>query len=95
MDAPPTPTPADAALLLPSATYYQLVHTLRGLVPPPITDSPEDAARRDFATIAHVASLRPADPDEANLAAQYVAASAQALHCEHLAACTQTNRNSP
>ncbi len=53
--------------------------------PPPITDTPEDAARRDLAAIAHVASLLPANPDEANLAAQYVAASAQALDCQRLA----------
>jgi len=85
MDAPPTPTPADAASLLSRATYYQLVHTLRGVLPPPVTDTPEDAAHRDCAAIAHVASLLPANPDEANLAAQYVAASAQALDCQRLA----------
>jgi len=85
MDTPPTPTPADEALLFPRATYYQLVHTLRGSLPPPITRSPEDETRRDCAAIAHIASLLPANPDEANLAAQYVAASAQALDCQRLA----------
>jgi len=100
MDAPPTPapaaatpnnatpnnaTPADAALLLPRATYYQLVHTLRGVLPPPVTDTQEDLARRDLAAIAHIASLLPDNPDEANLAAQYVGASAQAFDCQRLA----------
>lgn len=84
-DAPSAPTPADAALILPRATYYQVAHTLRRLLPPPITDTPEDAASRDIAVIAHVASLLPANPDEANLAAQYVAASAYALDCLRLA----------
>jgi hypothetical protein len=81
----PSPAPTDAALVLSRATYYQVTHTLRGLLPPPITDTPEDAARRDCAAIAHVASLLPATPDEANLAAQYVGASAQALDCLRLA----------
>jgi hypothetical protein len=69
---------------LPRATYYQVVHTLRGLLPPPITATPEGAAHRDHAAIAHVASLLPANPDEANLAAQYVAAGAHALDCLRL-----------
>jgi hypothetical protein len=79
------PNPADAAFILNRATYYQVTHTLRSLLPPPVTDTPEDAVRRDCAAIAHVASLLPATPDEANLAAQYVAAGAQALDCLRLA----------
>jgi hypothetical protein len=82
---PLAPTPADAALFLSRATYYQVTHTLRAGLPPPVTETLEDEARRDFAAIAHVASLLPATPDEANLAAQYVAASAQALDCQRLA----------
>jgi hypothetical protein len=85
MDAHPTPTPDDPALLLPRAVYYQVVHTLRGALPLPVTDDPKDAARRDFAAIAHVASLLPANPDEAHLAALYVGASAQAMDCLRLA----------
>ena len=85
MDTPPAPSPTDEALLLPRATYYQVVHTLRTALPPPITATQGDATRRDCAAIAHVASLLPANPDEANLAAQYVAASAQALDCQRLA----------
>ena len=78
----PNPTPTD---LLPRTIYYQVVHTLRRALPLPVSDSPEDAARRDFAAIAHVASLLPANPEEAHLATQYVAASAQALDSLRLA----------
>ena len=77
---------------LPRDTHYQ-PHTLSGPLPTPATDAPEDAASRDCAAIAQpatgldpvVASLLPANPDEANLAAQYVAAGAQALDCLRLA----------
>ncbi len=82
MDAPTTPTPVDT---LPSPIYLELAHTLRKNLPAPVTDSPEDAARRDRAAIEHAASLLPATSDEANLAALYVAASAQALDCLRLA----------
>ena len=82
MDAA-TASQADPADLLPRATYYQIAHTLRGLLPPPVTQ--EDEARRDLAAIAHVASLLPANADEANLAAQYVAATTQAFDCLRLA----------
>jgi hypothetical protein len=80
----PNPTTPDPTLL-PRAIHYQVVHTLRGALPPPVTDSPEDAARRDIDAIAHVASLRPVDPEEAHIAAQYVAASACALDCQRAA----------
>jgi hypothetical protein len=82
METLAAPNPAD---ILPKATYYQVVHTLRGLLPKPIADTPEDEARRDLAAIAHVASLLPANAEEAHLAAQYVAASAWALDCLRLA----------
>src|SRR5579883_2063866 len=65
--------------------HYQVVHALRDALPPPVTDSPEDHARRDNAIIAQVAALRPANADEVMLAAQCVAASAQALECLRLA----------
>jgi hypothetical protein len=75
----------DAGRQLPRDLYYQLVHALRDALPPPVTDSPEDLVRRDNAIIAQVASLLPANPDEVILAAQCVAASAQALDCLRLA----------
>jgi len=70
---------------LPKDLYYQVVHALRDALPPPITDSPEDRTRRDNAIIAQVAALRPTNADEVILAAQCIAASAQALDCLRLA----------
>jgi hypothetical protein len=75
----------DLTLQLPRDMYYQVIHTLRGAMPPPVTKSPEDLVRRDNAAIAQVACLLPANADEANIAALYVAASAQALDCLRLA----------
>jgi hypothetical protein len=75
----------DLTLQLPRDMYYQVIHTLRGAMPPPVTKSPEDLVRRDNAVIAQVACLLPANADEANIAALYVAASAQALDCLRLA----------
>ena len=74
MDLPPQPD-----LQLPFEIYHQLVHTLRATLPPPITDTPEELARRDRTAIAQVAALVPANADEANLGAQYVAAGARAM----------------
>ena len=82
MDASATPSPADT---LPRATHYQVAHSLRALLPLSATDTPEDAARRHSDAMAHVASLHPATPDEASLAAYYVAAGAQAADCIRLA----------
>jgi hypothetical protein len=65
--------------------YYQLVHTLRETLAPPVTDSQEDLIRRDSAAIAHVAALLPANADEADLAAKYVAAGSRAMECFRLA----------
>jgi hypothetical protein len=75
----------DLSLLLPRHMFYQLIHTLCGCLPLPVSDSPEDRVRRDNAAIAYIASLLPANADEANIAAQYVAANAQALDCLRLA----------
>ena len=75
----------DPTLDLPRDLYFQVVHELRNALPPPISDSPEDAIRRDNAMIAQVAALRPANAEEVLLAAQCIAASAQALDCLRLA----------
>lgn len=80
-----TASQPDPTHQLPRDLYYQVVHELRDALPPPVTDSPEDAIRRDNAIIAQVTALRPADADEVILAAQCVAASAQALDCLRLA----------
>jgi hypothetical protein len=70
---------------LPKDLYYQVVHELRGALPPPIADTPEDRARRDNAIIALIASLRPVTADDVILASQYIAAAAQSLDCLRLA----------
>ena len=74
-----------SAIRLPTATYYQVLHTLRGYLPPPITDTPQDHTRRDDAAIAQVAAMLPVNADEAHLAAQCVGARAQATDCLRLA----------
>ena len=58
--------------------YYQLVHTLTGLLPPPLDDTPEALNTRNHAAIAKVAALLPVNANEADLAAQCIAARAQA-----------------
>src|SRR5271165_319855 len=78
MDAHTEPEPPDLALQLPRDVYYQLIHTLRGTIAP-VSDTPEDRAHRDNAAIALVASMLPANADEANLAASYVALQARGL----------------
>ncbi len=81
----PPPDRPDPAIRLPTATYYQVLHTLRGYLPPPITDTPQDHTRRDDAAIAQVAAMLPVNADEAHLAAQCVGARAQATDCLRLA----------
>jgi hypothetical protein len=88
----PLAEPDQPDLPLPRDDTDQLVHTLSATLLPE-TDTPEELAHRDRAATAEpatgldpvVASLLPANPDEANLAAQYVAASTQALDCLRLA----------
>ena len=69
--------PPDLSLELPRDTYRQIVHTLRGRLPPPDTDTPqapgstpwEALAQRDRAAIARVAAILPGNADEADIAA--------------------------
>ena len=77
--------PPDLSLQLLRDTYYQVAQTLHALLPPPVTNEPADEIRRDNAAIALVASLLPANADEANLAMQYALACAQAQECVRLA----------
>jgi len=58
--------------------YYQLIHTLCSLLPPPLDDTPEAMLARNDAAIAKVAALLPVNADEADIAAHCVAARAQA-----------------
>ena len=70
MDQFPPPEPPDLTLQLPRDLYYQSIHELCAGLPPPVTASPEDRARRHKAAIAVVASLLPANGEEVTLAAQ-------------------------
>ena len=58
--------------------YYQLVYTLTGLLPPPLDGSPAALRARNHAAIAKVAAMLPVNANEADLAAQTIAARAQA-----------------
>src|SRR5712671_5051088 len=70
--------PPHPAIDLPSPLYYQLVYTLTDLLPPPLDDSSEALHDRNHAAIARVAALLPVNANEADLAAQSIAARAQA-----------------
>jgi hypothetical protein len=84
METHPDPQRPDLLHQIPRDVCYQIMHTLRATMPP-ASDAPEDIARRDNAAIAHVACLLPANTDEADLAAKYVAAGAHAIECLRLA----------
>src|SRR6201999_599884 len=73
-----TSTPPPPATDLSTPLYYQLVYTLTDLLPPPLDDSLEALRTRNHAAIAKVAALLPANANEADLAAQCIAARAQA-----------------
>jgi hypothetical protein len=70
--------PPDLAAVLPAQTYYHLVHTLHARLPPPLADTPEALIARNEAAIGQVAAMLPTNDNEAALAAQCVAARAQA-----------------
>jgi hypothetical protein len=71
-------SPPHPAIDLSTHLYYQLVYTLTGLLPPPIDDTPDALRTRNHAAIAKVAALLPVNANEADLAAQCIAARAQA-----------------
>jgi hypothetical protein len=72
--SPPPPPAVDLATQL----YYQLVYTLTDLLPPPLDGTPEALHARNHAAIAKVAALLPVNANEFDLAAQCIAARAQA-----------------
>jgi hypothetical protein len=82
MDTCPPPhqpdPPLDLDVDLPRRIYYQLVHSLTADLPPPVADTQEALLARNHAAIAQVAALLPVNAHEAGLAAQCVAARAQA-----------------
>jgi hypothetical protein len=71
-------SPPQPAIDLSAPLYYQLVYTLTDLLPAPLDDSPEALHDRNHAAIAKVAALLPVNANEADLAAQCIAARAQA-----------------
>ena len=73
-----TCSPTHPAIDLSTELYYQLVYTLTDLLPPPLDDTPEALHVRIRAAIAKVAALLPVNANEADLAAQCIAARAQA-----------------
>jgi hypothetical protein len=71
-------SPPHPAIDLATDLYYQLVYTLTTLLPPPLDDTQEALHTRNRAAIAKVAALLPVNANEADLAAQCIAARAQA-----------------
>jgi hypothetical protein len=79
---PPAPDPA---YLRGQAAYHQIIHTLDQLLPPPPEDTPASRQERNLAIIARIAALGPINAAEVDIAAQYAAASAQAMDALRLA----------
>jgi hypothetical protein len=73
-----TSSPPQPSTNLSTQLYYQLVYTLTGLLPPPLDDSSGALRARNNAAIAKVAALLPVNANELDLAAQCIAARAQA-----------------
>jgi hypothetical protein len=73
-----TSIPPSPATNLSTQLYLQLVYTLTGLLPPPLDGSPGALRARNHAAIAKIASMLPVNANEADLAAQSIAARAQA-----------------
>src|SRR5450432_4422515 len=71
-------SPPHPAINLSTRLYYQLVYTLTDLLPPPLDDTAEALYTRNHAAIAKVAALLPVNANEADLAAQCIAARGQA-----------------
>lgn len=71
-------TQARPLIDLPTQAYRHLIHTLSALLPPPIENTPEATLTRNHAAIARIAALAPVNANEAELAAQCIAARAQA-----------------
>ena len=72
------PQPPAPPIDLPAQAYRYLMHTLLALLPPPIEDTPQATRTRNHAAIARIAALAPVNANEAELAAQCIAARAQA-----------------
>jgi hypothetical protein len=73
-----TSSPPPPATNLSTQLYHQLVYTLTDLLLPPLDSLPGALRARNHAAIAKVASMLPINANEADLAAQSIAARAQA-----------------
>jgi hypothetical protein len=73
-----TSAPPPPSTNLSTSVYHQLVYTLTDLLPPPLDGSPGALRARNHAAIAKVAALLPVNANEIDLAAQCIAARAQA-----------------
>ena len=73
-----TPSPPHPTTNLSTHLYYQVVYTLTDLLPLPLDGSPDALRTRNHAAIAKVAALLPVNANEIDLAAQCIAARAQA-----------------
>ena len=82
-----TCSPPYPAIDLSTELYYQLVYTLTDLLPPPLDDTPEALHARNHAAIAKVAALLPVNANEADLAAQCIAARTQASRLSQTRCC--------
>ena len=75
MENAPPPNPTTT---LSTKLYRQLVYTLTDLLPPPLDGSSGALRARNHAAIAKAAALLPVNANELDLAAQCIAARAQA-----------------
>ena len=93
MTVPNTTQPAPESLIpqLPPRLYYQFIHSLTRALPAPLSDSPEDLARRNEAAVAWVAALHPANIAEAELAVLHVTAAEQSKRCIQIAEGPETS----
>jgi hypothetical protein len=73
-----TSTPPPPTTNLSTQLYLQLVYTLTDLLPAPLDGTPGALRARNHAAIAKVAALLPVNANETDLAAQCIAARAQA-----------------
>jgi hypothetical protein len=72
-------SPPHPVIDLATDLYYQLVHTLTGLLPPPLDDTQEALCTRNHAAIAKVAALLPVNANEADLAPSFACSLAQCI----------------
>jgi len=76
---------------LPADAYYCLVYNLRDILPPPPDCSPQHLARRDNALVARLAALRPENPIEAEIAADFIATIEHSRDCLRTALAPETS----